>query len=336
MITEIVAIVWAAVSSSIVTIVALIWLFVAYPEKVEKWVSMMARLVAFASGRAARTHMATDIQSTIDAQRKKLNTHEEIAPYGVSIKWSNADEVQTDLKENRILVMMRPYTSQSRNLAHVVSVYVPKALLPKARKYVEPNLMCGIDHVVSKSILESNTSALEYYSDELMGKIGEEVRSYVVKMDEIHRNGALTRMVLPELKRLAVMYPREPDDRAFADSMELARVVHGFVTKEAGVDVSPSCVGQHIRMAIVAVARPEKVLQAKTTSHFMFVEGMLRRDVDHFYIVSTGPLIRYAKELVEDCQRGLNLRELHAEEYMGEFRGNTTKMFCALLSRKTL
>jgi len=334
-ITEIIAMIWAAVSSSIVTIVALIWLFVAYPEKVEKWVSMATRLVAFASGRAARTHMATDIQSTIDAQRKKLNTHEEIAPYGVSIKWSNADEVQTDLKENRILIMMRPYTSQARNLAHVVSVYVPKALLPKARKYVEPNLMCGIDHVVSKSVLESNTSALEYYTGEVMSKIGHEARSYVVMMDEVHRNGALTRVVLPELKRLTILYPQEPDETVFADSEELARVVHGFVTKKAGVDVSPSCMGHHIRMAIVPVARPEKVLEAKTSSHFMFIEGMLRRGVDHFYVVSTGPLIKYAQELVEDCQRGLNLQQLHAEEYVGEFRGKATKMFCAVLSRKT-
>jgi len=61
--------------------------------------------------------------------------------------------------------MMQPYQSQARNLAHIVSVYVPRALLPKARRYVEPNLMSGIDHTISKFILKG-----KYYCIRILHK----------------------------------------------------------------------------------------------------------------------------------------------------------------------
>jgi len=331
LISEILTILSTIVSTSLVTVLAIFYLLIKYPEKVEKWISMVARAIGLLSDRAARVHMATNIQSTIDECRKKVNVHEETLAYGVRIKWTNAEHVQTDLKENNVVVMMRPYSSQSRNLAHIVSIYVPRALLPKARAYVEPNLMFGIDHTVSKSILEGDTSALQYYTSELMDKIGNEVRSYVLKMDEVHKQGGLTRIILPELQRLNILYPKEPDKKALIDSTKLAELVYEFATKEPRADVSPLLRGAYIRMAIVQVAKPEKLIYRKTEPHLRFIEGELRRGINHFYIVSRGFFTKYSKELVEDCQRKLRLVKVHEEQYTGVFRGNLTELYCALL-----
>jgi hypothetical protein len=334
MINEIIGYLIAIAGSSATTLIAVLWLLFKYPEKVEKWLSMLARLAAGVSDRAAKVHMSTDIQSTIDSQRKNLNKHEELLPYGVAIKWSNLSEVQTDLKENKVLIMMRPYSSQSRNLAHIVSVYVPRALLPKARRYVEPRLMTGIDHVISKSILASNTSALEYYSNEVIGNIDEIVKSYVIEMDRVHREGALTRVVLPELRRLNILYPHEPDEDTQEETVEFANLIHTFVTREAGQDVSPTYAGAHIKMAIVPVAKYEKLVSGQAPAHAAFIENMLAKGIDHFYVLSTGQLIKPAMNLVEYCRSRLNLGVLHEEEYTGQYKGRTAKIFCALLAKQ--
>jgi len=331
MMSEIISILSAILSSSLVTTVALFWLLFKHPEKVEKWISMLARAVARVSEKAARTHMATHIQSTIDGCRRGLNTRETILPYGVSVKWTNADRIQADLRDNRVVIMMKPYSSQGRNLAHVVSAYVPRALLPKARRYVEPSLMSGIDHTVCKSILEKNTSALEYYLSEIMEEISNEEKSYVVKMDRIHEQGTLTRLLLPELNRLSILYPREPDREASRETTALAHLMYEFVTRGPGVDASPDFLGTHIRMAIVPVGESVKLLLGGTLSHFEFIERALHRGVDHFYVVSTGINIKYAKDLVKDIQQKLKLKEAYEEEYEGIFRGKWTRMFCALL-----
>jgi hypothetical protein len=164
-----------------------------------------------------------------------------------------------------------------------------------------------------------------------MDKISDEVRSYIAKMDKIHEQGTLTRVVLSELKRLDILYPQEPNYSTYEDSTKLAQLMYEFVTREPGVDVSPNYIGAYIRMAIVTVARPEKILLGKTTPHFEFIKAMLSKGVDHFYIVSAGPLIGYAKDLINDTQQKLQLRKVYEEEYEGKFRGKMTKMFCALL-----
>lgn len=328
---ELLSIFLSTISSSLATALILLYLFLKYPEKVEKWVAMSARAIARFNERAARTHMAADIQSTIDGRRKKLNTSEEILPYGVKVKWTDADRIQTDLKENRVVVMMRPYQSQSKNLAHIVSVYVPGTLLPMARRYVEPNLMSGIDHVISKSILEKNPTALEYYLSEIMSQVSNGVRSHIAKMDRVHEQGCLTRMFLPELKRLTILYPKEPDHKVFGETVELEGLLYEFITREPGVDVSPSYLATHIKMAIVIVARPERIFLERTDAHLRFMQGALLRGIDHFYVVSTGPFIKYAKDLIKDSQQKLNLFKAYEEEYEGNFRGRMTKMFCALL-----
>jgi len=333
MISQLLSILSTIISTFVVTVIAIFWLLIKYPEKVEKWISMLARAIASVSERAARVHMATDVQSTIDESRKKINTHEETLAYGVSVKWTNADRVQTDLRENKVVIMMRPYPSQARNLAHIVSLYVPRALLPRARMYVEPNLMSGIDHTLSKSILEENTSALEYYLSEVIDKANDEVKSYVLEMDEIHKQGTLTRIMLPELKRLSILYPKQPDDRTTKETTELAELMYEFVTREPGEIGSPiPCyTGTHIKLAIVTVAKPQKLVHEKTKSHFRFIEGELGRGVNHFYIVSTGFFVKYCKDLIKDCQEKLNLVKVYEERYTGIFRGKVTELFCALL-----
>jgi len=328
---EILTYILSAVISSSSTALCLIWLFLKHPEKVERWISIMTRTVAYFSNKAARIHMATDIQSTIDLQRKKLNVHEEVLPYGVSVKWTNADEIQTDLKENKVVVMMRPYQSQARNLAHIVSLYVPRALLPKARRYVEPNLMSGIDHTISKFILKANTTALEYYISEIMGPASDEVKSWVVKMDKLNEQSILSRIFLSEIKRLNILYPQEPSQGVFRESVEIASLVYKFATKEPGVDISPTYIGTYIKMAIVAVAKSEKIVYEGTEPHFSFIRRALSNGVDHFYVVSTGPFIKHAKDLIKIAEKTLGLIKVYEEEYEGLFRGKSTKMFCAKL-----
>jgi len=329
--SEILSYIITAISSSSITAVLLFWLFFKHPEKVERWISIMTRAIAYFSNKAARIHMATDIQSAIDLQRRKLNVHEEVLPYGISVKWTNADEIQADLKENKVVIMMQPYRSQARNLAHVVSVYVPRALLPKARRYVEPNLMSGIDHTISKFILKANTTALEYYISEIMGQASDEVKSWVVKMDKLNEQGILSRILLSEIKRLNILYPQEPNQKVFEESVKTAFLLYNLATKEPGVDVSPCHIGTYIKMAVVPVAKIEKIAYEGTAPHFGFIQHALSNGIDHFYIVSTGPLIRHAKDLVKIVEKTLGLTKVYEDEYEGLFRGRSTKMFCAKL-----
>jgi len=325
----------AVLSSSAITMVALLWIFITNPAKIEKWISIITRGFAWTSEKVATTHMATDIQSSIAEKRNKLGLTERGLPYGVKIKWTNVDTIQSDLHENKVVVMMRPYKSQSKNFAHVVSVYVPKSLLTKSRRYVDPNLMKSIDCTISKSILDVNPTALEYFINEILGDVPEEVRSLMVKMDVINEPGNLARMVIPELERLSSLYPREPDSQVHTETIELAEATYQFViASEEGRNIEGLGIyaARNIKMAIVPIGRPDRLLTGGIQSHFEFMQRQLANGIDHFYIVSTAVNIQFAKLLVERACRESSFVKVFAEEYMGKFRGKRQKMFCSLIS----
>ena len=63
-----------------------------------------------------------------------------------------------------------------------------------------------------------------------------------------------------------------------------------------------------------------------------FIKEKIVEGIDHFYIVSTHVNIKFAKELAERVCRELNFARVFAEEHEGIFRGQSTKMFCSLVS----
>lgn len=279
--------------------------------------------------------MSTDIQSAIAKKRKKLGLEDKGLTYGVKVKWTDENTVLSNLQDSKVVVMMRPYKSQSKNFAHVISVYVPKALLPRSRRYVDPNLMTSIDCTISKSILEIDPLALEYYLSEVLGDVPEEVRVLMRKMDVIGRHGHLTRITIPELQRLSSLYPREPDSQVHGETVELVEEIHRFVVaSERGMSISGLGIysGNNIKVAIVPVGAPTQLLVGGIQPHFDFVRAKLADGIDHFYIVSTHVNIKFAKELVERVCEELNFARVFAEEHEGRFRGQLEKMFCSLVS----
>lgn len=326
------------VSSSIITALILLWFFIKNPEKIEKWVSMFLRLVAYFSEKAERSYMATNIQATIAEKRKKLGVRGEVLAYGVKIKWTNQDSAEVDLKENRVIAMMRPFKSQAKNLATIVSLYVPRALLPRSRRYVEENLMASIDYTISKTILEDNPIAMQYYIDREIRKHSEETKELIQMVAFIHEIGRLTRVIIPELQNLSNLYPLEPNSEIHEETLKLAKEVHRFERiieptegEEAGIFL-----GKYIKMALVPVGKTEKLLTTGIQSHLDFINQQIKKGILHFYIVSSGASNSYAKFLAERACEEFDLSLVFYEEYEGKFRGEKRKMFCALCSKTNL
>jgi hypothetical protein len=84
-------------------------------------------------------------------------------------------------------------------------------------------------------------------------------------------------------------------------------------------------------MAVVLVGKPEKVLLEEIKPHAKFIQSALSKGIDHFYIISTKPFIKYAKDLVKVAEETLGLKKVYEEEYEGVYRGKPTKLFSAML-----
>lgn len=325
-------------SGSAVTILAILYILITNPNKIEKWASNIYKFGAYISKRSEKQYMATNIQSSIEEKRKKLGAEGDVLSYGIQIKWTEEESAEIDLKENRVIVMMRPFRSQSKNLANVVSLYVPKALLPQSRRYVDPNLITGLDYTISKTLLESNPPALTYYIEEEKEKITDDVKSLLDLIDPIHSIGHLSRVLVPEYQSLSGLHPIEPNANIQKETVDLLKHIHYFETFEPGTEEERSgiFIREYIKMTMVPVGKAHKLALSGTEKHLKFIKEQLEEGIEHFYIVSAGISNPFAKELVKNACKECELSLIFAEEYEGIFRRRKRKMYCALCTKEKL
>jgi len=320
------------ISGSGLTFLGIIYILITSPEKIEKWGSIILKFFAYRSKRAEKMHMAMNIQYSIDEKRKKLGVEGTVLSYGVEIKWTEENVAEIDLQQNKVIVMMRPFQSQARNYANVVSLYVPSALLPESRRYIDRNVVSGLDFIISKTLLDSNPSALNYYIEQEIQTHSEEVTSKIKLLEPIHERGYLSRVIIPELKSLSSLHPMEPTDEIKNDTLSFVDQMHAFNTAPSGTEderYSGIYNGEFVKMTMVPVGRQFTLLTRGIQPHLDFINQQIAEGVTHFYIVSASD-IGYARRLSTECCVKLSLTKIYEEEYQGVFRGSKRKIYCSL------
>lgn len=309
----------------------LLWIF--YPEKVEKWAILLHKLLAYVSDRHERQFIAKNIEHDVREWKEGLGKDsEDILPYDIKIKWIDVDKVEHDLTEGTLIVKMRNHRNQSRNLALTAREYIPNALIPKAKTYVDPSVMNCIVYMISKSLLSRNTSSLSYFIEMAEDDIKPRQKTVLEEIEQIDAMGYLTRVLLPQYAKLSVLHPANPTQEVRNETLGFEKKVHQLVAKKPGEDVNPTFNGLHIHAAIVPIAKSEKLFLGGVTPHLHFIKESIAKGIETFYIVSVSALKSYAKEAVEKSLI-YGLRKMWEDEYVGTFRKRRQSLYCAMLSK---
>ncbi len=250
-------------------LVALIAYVLLLPEKaqiISGWIwSLIGRV--FRGG--DRKAVALRVQGHVNAATRSLRKQ---VPDGIiegklKIKWSDAEKAQSILRDGEVVVFMRRSRFHEENVAHALMIYLPKAVLPRARRYLDKTTMEAADLTIAKAILGSSTSAqgiLEVFYEQHLDPACEEdavLHKKVTEMDEIDLHGWLLRVLLPEYQCLGnQLHPADPDQRCIADAEAFARWLHRLAAREMGDDTHPlSFEGLYLRIAVIFVAIPQKL-----------------------------------------------------------------------------
>lgn len=329
----------ALLTGSGITLLALLTLLAINPDRIDKWISNLYRLGAFFSKRSELRYMATNIQNSIEDKRKKLGADNSVISYDLEINWTKEESAEVDLIENRVIVMMMPFKSQQKNLARVIALYIPRALLPESRRYVNPNLMKGIDYTISKNLLEDNPIAFAYYIEDEVDRITDDVVHMLELIEPLNSIGRLSRVVITEYKSLSGFHPSEPNEKILKETVDFIQQMYNFETAKPGQDeeeTSGIFLGEYIKMALVPVGDLDKLRASGTDKHLEFVEKQLERGIKHFYIVSAGRVHPIAREFTSRVCKELGLSLIYEELYNGIFRGKTMKMYCACCTKSAI
>ncbi len=119
--------------------VALIAYVLLMPEKAQMISGWLWTLIAGVFRRGDRKAVALRVQGHVNASTRQIlkEVPEGIIEGKLKIRWSDAEQAQSILRGGEVVVFMRRSKHHEENVAHALMVYLPKAVLPRARRYLD-------------------------------------------------------------------------------------------------------------------------------------------------------------------------------------------------------
>lgn len=267
-----------------------------------------------------RRAVANRVEGAINTAREKLlrNAPDDIIQGKLKIKWTTAEEAEAIAREGNVVVFMRESSRHEENLANAVMAYLPKAVLPRARRYYDHERIMSVDLTLAKSILmqrEKTPGALDLFYERHLDPVRRKQPGVLEKLeeiDEIDLQGWLTRVLLVEYKKLGdQLFPGEPKLEISQDAESFAQWLHGLATREPGADTESLVFrGKFLKVGIIWVAIRERIEQEGLDPYRRRASSYIGKErLDAFYLMARDnnipPVLQLAKEFQENPQIAL-------------------------------
>ncbi len=318
-------------------LILFIYLFIRYPEKLERFVSLIMKVFAYFSKKAEKIRITSYINSSVEKSRKHYeNTIPGVMPFGFRVSFIDIENPEIYKKQNMLILKMKNHRNDSKNLAYATTYYISSGLLPYSRGYLKHSVCKSIDYVTIKNFIEHDKISLDWlkkiFEKELKQK---DVKKHIKYAEEIDEQGFLTRIVFREFQKLSRLYPKEASDELLKETTTFFEKIYEIVSKKTGEKIDPFFYGKFIQMIVIPTVAKEKKGMG-IDGHYKFVEHSIRQGYSHIYIIAAGGSnISDGKKLIELLRndRLLNLNEEYTDIYEGVYKGDKNKILCSLLTK---
>lgn len=268
----------------------------------------------------------------------------------LKIKWVAPEEVQTIISGGDVVVCLQRSRFHEENVANAVMAYLPKAIVPRARRYMAIKTMQSVDLVLAKAVVgRVKTSGggtmqafLERHLDPALAH-DEVLRKKVKRTNAIDITGWLTRIFLDEIKFFGDrLYPGESSYTYIQEADGFHSWLYGLAIRPRGLDIQLWFRGDLIRVGMIMVARKVVLTEQGIRPYLRWIdryaEGM---KMDSIYIIASDSTIPYAKRLIKYGSLTERIDSVAEYEYRPrpEFRSRVPvrkHVFCAVLRYRPL
>jgi hypothetical protein len=244
-----------------VLVIAYVLLF---PDKAKQLAGWFWTLIARIWRRVDKRAVANRVEGDINWGRKRLLRHapDNLIESKLRIRWTDAEEAKAAVENGEIIVFMRRSECHEDNVAHALMAYLPRAIVPRARRYIDEQRMRASDLTVAKSLVTQEglsrglaEAFFERYFDPAKQE-SPELKQKLEELDQIDLHGWLVRVLLVEFLNLGEMlYPGEPNADCLKEAESFARWLYELAMREPGTEEVPlEFDGRFFRVAVILVA----------------------------------------------------------------------------------
>jgi hypothetical protein len=282
-----------------------------FPDKAQTVAGWLWRGIGAIYHKADKRAVAYLVQGAVNSAT--TNVMESTPPYllegKLHVKWTNAQQAEAVLHNGEVVVFLRKSEHQHENVARALMAYIPKAVIPRARRYVDAGTMKAADLILAKSILCQDgvdCGALDAFYNEFMDSAREspQLRSRIEQIDEIDVQGWLERVLLAEYYAMAnKLYPAEPRTEWLQEAELFADWLHGLAAHAPGQKGSLDYRGRLISIGVIFVADKLRLLQQGIEPYRWRAKRLVYVDqVDAVYLMARDDNISAVRDIADSLR----------------------------------
>ncbi|MHA1285677.1 MAG: hypothetical protein ACTSQP_24515 [Promethearchaeota archaeon] len=296
----------------IVFLILIIFYFLLNPDKVERWAAIIYRVFYFLLSTAPkfikstidRRTVATSIQNTINSICEQINKEApDIIPYPVKIEWVNSQNVESYMYQRQIIVRLRHFSNQDKNIVNTTLWYLKSGFLPKSKNFLDDSLKRSCEYKIAVKIFSArrDSGALDYFIEkELKPSLNSDInlQNDLQLLEDLDSIGFFTRVFLIEIKftgeKLLGAIPTSLIQQEIRNFAEFLREI---AKKGKHEDVPLSFKGQKIKSAIILVARHEILEKYGIEPYVRRISKLVNNGYESIYITGWGE--EFVKKVIQ-------------------------------------
>jgi|GEM_PF-831148 len=314
--------VWS-ILGPVLTVILLLYVF--YPEKLEKILIQVLKLFSLISDQVEKRVVSREVTYIVSTHFAKSFYFEEVPK--VIVKWGEEDEAILDLKRNMLVVVLRKGRKRRHeNIARALLKAIPELLAPEMKVVYDLKFVNSLSAHIARSLAREYQPVIAAINEFIASEIESDkaLKELISMLIEIDDQSLFSRILLPELIRVArSRYPHR-DPEIDEEVLDLIKMLHGLVRGEIS---KPLLCTRYFKILFVRVARPEKIMAA-LEPHIQFVKYAIKGcpAIETIYVLAAGKNIVAAKALKSPLEKeleniGIKCRIISEHEYTGTYKG---------------
>lgn len=296
------------------------------PHKAEQVAGWLWSGLSWVGRGAQRRALAFNVQGDINAARHEAlkNAPDNIIEGAAKVKFRSVVEAKTILGQGEVVVFMRQREHHAENVAQALMAYLPKAVLPRARRYLDDETMRAADLTLAKAVLTEDArlpGALQCFYDEHLdpaAQASEVLNRKLAELDEIDLHGWLTRVLLAEYRALGEqLFPGSRHPSVLRETERFEQWLHRLAEdREPGEEHSLRFEGKLLRVAVIFVAIPQTLEKKGVAPYRSRAKDLIyRQGFDAVYLMARDHNIPALKKIVASLRSDARVAEANLFEY---------------------
>ncbi len=291
-------------------------------EKVMKFQSWIAKIFTAYSKRSRKATVASDIRSkAIKAAKSHKGLDSDVIVQDLKIEWVKEEDIDAFIKNGQVILKLNHKENPHKNFVTAVSTYVNQALLSKAKKYIDQDVIKTSTLAVARSIIvDGDMDAVDYFDEYILKPIiddNEEILELMQEIKEIDGNGMFYEILLNEYAKAGkVLFPSIKIDPCFtAESREFLHFLHRIAAKIEN-DPNGLCFNrEYFKVDIFLTANDFTLKKGGTDLFVKKIFQAIKDGIETIYVFGLGRKIEVARNITQQIQGDFRVANVKYHRY---------------------